>query len=125
MGRPQLAPGRCGPADVPGKRLLIYYVWILFTEFVFLKRGVSWSEVFMIAPWPLLLGIEGGMNSSPLGAAGALGAGLFLLGSWMNSYAEYTRHVWKQRPENCGRLYTEGLFRYSRHAPPNASRITQ
>ncbi len=97
----------------------IYYVRILFTEFVFLKRGVSWSEVFMIAPWlliiVLLLGIEGGMNSSPLGAAGALGAGLFLLGSWTNSYAEYTRHVWKQRPENRGRLYTEGLFRYSRH----------
>ena len=70
----------------------IYYVRILFTEFVFLKRGVSWSEVFMIAPWlliiVLLLGVEGGMNSSPLGAAGALGFGLFLLGSWMNSYAE-------------------------------------
>src|SRR5215469_13679852 len=44
----------------------IYYVRILFTEFVFLKRGVSWSEVFTIAPWllviVLLLGITGGTN---------------------------------------------------------------
>ncbi len=33
----------------------------------------------------------------------------------MNSYAEYARHAWKQRLENRGRLYTAGLFRYSRH----------
>jgi steroid 5-alpha reductase family enzyme len=97
----------------------IYYVRILFTEFVFLKRGVSWSEVFTIAPWlliiVLLLGIAGGTNGTPLATAAAVGALLFVLGSWMNSYAEYARHVWKRRPENKGRLYTEGLFRYSRH----------
>jgi len=97
----------------------IYSVRILFTEFVFLKRGVSWSEVFTIAPWLLaiylLLAIAGGRNAAPFGAAGALGTALFLAGSWMNSYSEYARHVWKQRPENRGRLYTEGLFRTSRH----------
>ena len=31
--------------------LSIYYGRILFTEFVFLKRGMSWSEVFTIVPW--------------------------------------------------------------------------
>jgi steroid 5-alpha reductase family enzyme len=50
-----------------------------------------------------------------LGMTAAIGAIFFAVGSWVNSYAEYTRHVWKQRPENRGRLYTEGLFRYSRH----------
>lgn len=97
----------------------IYYVRILFTEFVFLKRGVSWSEVFTIGPWllmiVLLLGIAGGTNGAPLGATAISGAVLFIFGSWMNSYAEYARHVWKERPENKGRLYTEGPFRYSRH----------
>ena len=63
----------------------------------------------------LLLGIEGGMNRAALGAAGAAGVILFVVGSWMNSYAEYMRHIWKRRPENRGRLYTGGLFRYSRH----------
>ena len=29
--------------------------------------------------------------------------------------SEYSRHVWKARPENWGHLYTEGLFQYSRH----------
>ncbi len=97
----------------------IYYVRSLFTEFKFLKRGVSWSEVFTIAPWLLLifllLGIAGGTNPSPPGTPAMIGIILFAAGSWMNSYAEYTRHLWKQRPENRGRLYTGGLFRYSRH----------
>jgi protein-S-isoprenylcysteine O-methyltransferase Ste14 len=99
--------------------LSIYYIRILFTEFVFLKRGVSWSEVFTVAPWMLgiylLLGIAGGRNAQPFCVAGSIGVVLFLVGSWMNSTAEYARHVWKQRPENHGRLYTKGLFRHSRH----------
>jgi steroid 5-alpha reductase family enzyme len=40
---------------------------------------------------------------------------LFAAGSGMNSYAEYRRHAWKQRPENRGQLYTLSLFRISRH----------
>ncbi|MGH9454843.1 MAG: methyltransferase family protein, partial [Terriglobia bacterium] len=49
------------------------------------------------------------------GAAGVMGVVLFVVGSWMNSRAEYARHVWKQRSENTGKLYTQWLFRYSRH----------
>lgn len=97
----------------------VYYIRILFTEFVFLKRGVGWNEVFTISPWLLviilLLGITGGANPDPPGVAFAAGLLLFIVGSWMNSYAEFARHAWKQRPENRGRLYTGGLFRYSRH----------
>ena len=99
--------------------LSIYYVRILFTEFVFLKRGVSWNEVFTIFPWILciyvLLAIAGGTNAAGFGVAGVAGVVLFVAGSWMNSYAEYARHAWKQRLENRGRLYTAGIFRYSRH----------
>ena len=97
----------------------IYFVRVLFTEFVFLKRGVSWNEVFSIAPWVLfifvLLAFAAGTNSAAFSGAGIAGVALFVAGSWMNSYAEYQRHAWKQRPENRGRLYTAGLFRYSRH----------
>jgi isoprenylcysteine carboxyl methyltransferase (ICMT) family protein YpbQ len=97
----------------------IYYVRILFTEFVFLKRGVGWSETFTVAPWLLFiflfLGISGGMNPDAWGPAQSAGVFLFLLGSWMNTYAECVRHVWKQQSENRGKLYTKGLFRYSRH----------
>jgi protein-S-isoprenylcysteine O-methyltransferase Ste14 len=112
------------PGDVPRRACLaaalsIYYVRILFAEFVFLERGVSWSEVFTIAPWLLgiylLVGIAGGRNPEPVGLMAMIGIVLFLFGSWMNSYAEYARHVWKRHRENRGRLYTQGLFRYSRH----------
>jgi steroid 5-alpha reductase family enzyme len=86
---------------------------------MFLRRAVSWREAWMIGPWVLCiylsLAIAGGTNSAPFGAPAAVGVVLFALGSWMNSYAEYARHVWKRRPENRGRLYTQGLFRYARH----------
>ena len=99
--------------------LSIYFLRLLFTEFVFLKRAVSWSEAGMIAPWILciylVLSIAGGTNSAHIEAPIIGGAGLFVFGSWMNTYAEYARHVWKRCPENRGRLYTSGLFRFSRH----------
>ena len=117
-----------GQTLIPGDRarrlclavtLSVYFFRLLFTQFVFLRRAVSWSEAFLIAPWVLciylLLAIAGGTNPAPMGSASAAGIVLFVLGSWMNSYAEYARHVWKQHPENRGRLYTSGLFRYSRH----------
>lgn len=102
-----------------GVALTLYFVRLLFTQFVFLKRAVSWSEAGAIAPWLffiyLALAFSGGANPSPFAAATVAGCVLFVLGSWMNTSAEYARHVWKQRPENRGRLYTLGLFRSSRH----------
>lgn len=112
------------PGD-PARRLClavcfsVYFVRILFTEFLFLRRGVSWSEVLSIVPWllviVLLVGIAGGANADRFGLTADGGIALFVIGSWMNSYAEYQRHKWKQRPENRGRLFTGGLFRVSRH----------
>ena len=86
--------------------LTIYFLRLLLTQFVFLQRAVGWSEACMIAPWVLciylLLAMAGGTNPAPFGAVAGAG-GLFVFGSWMNSYAEYARHVWKRRPENRGR----------------------
>jgi len=99
--------------------LTIYFIRVLFTEFRFLKRGISWTEVLTIAPWVLilyaLLALAGGTNQAPFAAPAIAGAALFVLGSWMNSWAEHQRHAWKQRPENRGKLYTGGLFRLVRH----------
>jgi protein-S-isoprenylcysteine O-methyltransferase Ste14 len=99
--------------------LAVYFIRLLFTQFVFLKRAIRWSEACMIAPWVLFiylfLAIAGGTNPAPIGVKEVVGVVLFVFGSWMNSYAEFARHVWKQHPENRGRLYTLSLFRYSRH----------
>jgi len=102
-----------------GAAFFIYFIRVLFTEFRFLKRGVSWSEVLTIAPWVLVIyafiGLAGGTNGAPFAGMAITGAALFVLGSWMNSYAEHQRHVFKERPENRDRLYTQGLFRVVRH----------
>ena len=102
-----------------GIALSIYFVRLLFTQFVFLKRAVGWSEAAGIAFWLLVIylvfALSGGANPAPFASAAIAGCVLFATGSWMNSYAEYARYVWKQRPENRGRLYTRGLFKYSRH----------
>lgn len=99
--------------------LSIYYIRLLFTWFTFLERGISWREVFTVAPWLLciflLLAISGGTNTAPFGLGGSVGIILFAVGSWLNSWAEYQRHVWKQQHANRGQLYTRGLFRYTRH----------
>lgn len=99
--------------------LSIYFIRLLFTQFVFLRRAIRWSEVCMIAAWILciylLLSLAGGTNPAPPDGMTAAGTVLFVVGSWMNSYAEYARHVWKQNPHNRGHLYTLGLFRYARH----------
>lgn len=102
-----------------GAGLTIYFVRVLFTDFVFLKRGVSWAEVFTIAPWVfaiyVLLALAGGTNAAALRITGIDGIVLFVLGSWMNTYAEYQRHVWKLCPSHSGKLFTQGLFCRIRH----------
>jgi len=50
----------------------------------------------MIVPWVLciylLLAMAGGTNPAPFGVVAGVGAVLFVLGSWMNSYAEYATY---------------------------------
>ena len=99
--------------------LSIYYIRILFTTFIFLQRGITWREAFAIAPWILgiylLIAISGGTNLETLGVVSWIGALLFLDGSSITFSAEYDRHMWKRRTQNNGRLYTEGLFKHTRH----------
>ena len=99
--------------------LAVYFLRLLCTQFVFLKRAVGWSEAGAVAPWLLVLYLSlafaAGTNAAPFAAGGLAGCVLFVVGSWMNTYAEYARHVWKHREENRGRLYTQGLFRCVRH----------
>src|SRR5947209_1864002 len=114
-----LSPGDTTRRLCLGIALTVYFIRLLFTQFLFLKRALSWAEAAMIGLWLLLIyplfAIAGGTNAAQPKDYFGLGIILFLLGSWMNSHAEYARHKWKQRPENYARPYTLGLFRYSRH----------
>ena len=98
---------------------VLYFIRTLITIFVFLKRRMSWSEIFTVAPWiaiiDLLFAYFGGRNTGAFGLTGFVGICLVLGGSAINTSSELQRHLWKKNPENAWHLYTGGLFRYSRH----------
>jgi protein-S-isoprenylcysteine O-methyltransferase Ste14 len=112
------------PGDLLRRELLlicavVYFLRLLLTVFVFLKRRVTWAETWTIVPWILAIhssfALLGGTNTAPLGWRDWLALALYAAGSYLNTGSEWSRHLWKQRPENQGRLYTRGLFRLARH----------
>ncbi len=97
----------------------IYVLRLLATLFVFYRRKMYWVEAILIANimpmvFPLCAYLCAGV-ADPFGWPAAAGLGLFVLGSYLNSGGEYSRHVWKQDSRNAGQLYTGGLFRRVRH----------
>lgn len=97
----------------------IYFARLLLTVFVFLKRKWVWREAALVSIlMPLALygfAQAGGDNPQPIGGTAVVGVLLYLAGSFLNTCSEYTRHVWKKKDDNQGRLYTGGLFKYSMH----------
>ena len=89
------------------------------TLFVFVKRKVPWWEAAWgggIIGCVLFFFLLGGLRTpQPIGPVDLVGMLLYIAGSYIGTASEHSRHSWKARPENVGRLYTEGLFRYSRH----------
>jgi protein-S-isoprenylcysteine O-methyltransferase Ste14 len=99
--------------------LIIYFVRLQVTVWVFQKRKWTWLETITIT---VLMSIVlyafasvGGNNKQVVGAFEVIGILLYLSGSYINTHSEYSRHVWKLKEENNGRLYTEGLFSFSMH----------
>ena len=99
--------------------LIIYFLRLQITVWVFQKRKWVWRETIIISVLiPLALyafAHVGGNNHQSFGVMEIIGWLLYITGSYVNTSAEYRRHVWKLKEENKGRLYTERLFRYSVH----------
>ena len=97
----------------------VYFARLCLTLFCFLRRKVTWSEALAIGIYTWIINITfsllGGTQPAALGLLDAVAVGLYIAGSYLNTVSEYQRHRWKQRPENRGHLYTEGLFRWSMH----------
>jgi protein-S-isoprenylcysteine O-methyltransferase Ste14 len=98
---------------------IIYFVRVIATSSIFVKRKMAWSEAVTIVVWVwfihTLFALLGGMSDTPATLLERSGLGLYLLGSFINSGSEFERMWWKAKPENKGRLYTRGLFRYLMH----------
>ena len=88
----------------------------------FWKRRITWNEVWAEAGGVIPLSLASfayGASSeasahSPLDAWDAAACALFLFGTYLNVASELQRHLFKLRAENCGKLYTGGLFKYCR-----------
>ena len=96
-----------------------YVLRLFFTVFVFLKRKWEWSEVLIVSTLMSIalfaLTRYGGNSDQPIGLLDYFSIFLYLFGSWLNSWSEYKRYVWKKEKSNKGRPYTVGLFKYSMH----------
>ena len=99
--------------------LIIYFVRLQVTVWIFQKRKWTWLETITIT---ILMSFVlyafasvGGNNKHVVGTVEVIGILLYLSGSYINTHSEYYRHVWKLREKNRGRLYTEGLFSLSMH----------
>jgi steroid 5-alpha reductase family enzyme len=98
---------------------LVYLARLSVTFFVFLKRKFSWQEtltvtIFIALVISLFLFV-GGNQIRAFSMIDYLGLVLFASGSFINTYSEFQRYKWKQKPQNTGLLYTQGLFKYARH----------
>jgi len=99
--------------------LIIYFVRLQITVWVFQKRKWTWLETFTITVLMSFVlyafASGGGNNKQVVGAVEIIGILFYLSGSYINTHSEYYRHVWKLKAENRGRLYTEGLFSLAMH----------
>ncbi len=98
---------------------LITFLRIHLTFFGLLKRRFDWSEfwgvTFALFVYQVGFAFLGADSLRSPGIVDVLAIFVFLFGGYLNTYSEYQRLRFKERPENRGRLYTEGLFKYARH----------
>jgi len=99
--------------------LIIYVIRLQVTVWIFQRRKWTWFETITITILMTFVlyayASIGGSNKQVVGAVEVIGILLYLSGSYINTYSEYNRHVWKLKEENRGRLYTEGLFCLAMH----------
>jgi protein-S-isoprenylcysteine O-methyltransferase Ste14 len=112
-------PGSAGRQVALLACVVIYVARAAHTLLVFVKRKIPWWE----ASWGgsiigvvLFFFLLGGLRApEPMGPLDLVGILVYLAGSYLGTASEHQRHVWKARPENKGHIYTQGLFRHSRH----------
>ena len=98
---------------------ILIFLRLAYMMIVLLKRKIPWEEsvsvpfafaVYFIGYSLFLLPI-----SAPIDGLDYFAIALFIIGCILNSGGEILRNKWKKKPENKGKIYTKGFFKYSRH----------
>ena len=84
--------------------LIIYLLRLQVTVWIFQKRKWTWLETMTIT---VLMSFVlyafakvGGNNKQVVGGVEVIGMLLYLIGSYINTHSEYSRHVWKSKEVN-------------------------
>jgi len=98
---------------------LITFLRITYTMSFLLNRKMQWEESISVTFAFALYFIGFSLFVLPIDATvGSLdyfAILLFVSGCILNSGGEILRDKWKKKPENSGKIYTGGFFKYSRH----------
>ena len=117
--RPCPDPGDFGQRVVLICFATVVFVRITVTFFILLKRRFPWSEFWGVTTalfaYQVVFAVLALGETQPLGVPDLAAIALFLFGSYLNTGSELQRKRFKQDPQNRGKLYTDGLFRYARH----------
>ncbi len=98
---------------------IIIFIRLSFMMIFMLKRKIPWEESVSI-PFAFALYFIGFPLfvlpcSQQIDGLDYFGIVIFVLGCILNSGGEILRNNWKRNPENRGKIYTQGFFKYSRH----------
>jgi len=98
---------------------IVIMVRITYTMIFIVKRKISWEESFSIPMAFALYFIGFPLFVLPESAAidywDYIAIFIFTIGCILNTGGEILRDIWKKKPENKGKIYTRGFFKYSRH----------
>lgn len=98
---------------------VVLFFRIGLTLFYLLKRRFGWDELggvtFALFLYQVAFALLGGRETRPIGVLDVVAIAIYLVGSYLNTESELQRKRFKDKPENQGVLYTQGLFRYARH----------
>jgi protein-S-isoprenylcysteine O-methyltransferase Ste14 len=113
------------PTEQTDRRIIIFvfniitFIRLSYTLIVLLKRKIPWEESISVPLAFALYYIGFSLfvlpTSKSLDSLDFIAIALFIVGSVLNSGSEILRDKWKKKPENKGKIYIEGFFRYSRH----------
>lgn len=98
---------------------IIIFFRLAYMMTFLLKRKIPWAESISI-PFAFALYFIGFPLfvlpiSEKIDGLDYFAIFLFVIGCVLNSGGEILRNKWKKKPENKGKIYTQGFFKYSRH----------
>jgi protein-S-isoprenylcysteine O-methyltransferase Ste14 len=112
-------------ANAIDRRLIIFlfniiiFIRLAFMMFYLLKRKIPWEESISV-PFAFALYYIGFTLfvlpvNQPINWIDYVAIWIFVEGCFINTASELLRDIWKRKPENKGRIYTHGFFKYSMH----------